>query len=55
MKTITEKDTGKGFTVKELMKLAKSISKKAKTNKDYQEIIKIAGEKWDKSCCYDLK
>ena len=55
MKKVIEKDIGEGFTVKQLMKLAKSIRKKAKTNKDYQEIIDVANEKWNKSCCYGIK
>lgn len=55
IKKVTEKDTGKGFTVKQLMEFAKSISKKAETDKNYKEIIKVASEKWEKSCCYGIK
>lgn len=54
MKTKT-KENKKSFTVKQLMEFAKSISKKAETDKNYRKVIEVASEKWESSCHYDLR
>lgn len=51
----TTKSQGKGFTVKQLLDFAKSVNKKAESDRGYKRIIDVASEKWEGCCGYELK